>query len=119
MHRVTSADGTRIAYDRYGDGPAVILIGGALSYRTFKTSEQTAKALAEHCTVLSYDRRGRGDSGDGDGHMSDAGRIWSQDRDCPQACLPGARRRAPERDVARTPGPDPQRLAKRDRAGAR
>jgi pimeloyl-ACP methyl ester carboxylesterase len=63
MHTVTSADGTRIAYDRYGEGPAVILVGGALGYRTFKTMEQIATALAEHCTVINYDRRGRGDSG--------------------------------------------------------
>jgi pimeloyl-ACP methyl ester carboxylesterase len=64
MHSVTSADGTRIAYDRYGDGPALILVGGALGYRKFKKFEQVATALSEHCTVINYDRRGRGDSGD-------------------------------------------------------
>jgi pimeloyl-ACP methyl ester carboxylesterase len=64
MYTVNSADGTRIAYDRYGDGPAVILVGGALSYRRFKKFEQLATALSEHCTVINYDRRGRGDSGD-------------------------------------------------------
>ena len=64
MQTVTSADGTRIAYDRYGDGPAVILVGGALAYRNFKTFEQIAAALSEHGTVINYDRRGRGDSGD-------------------------------------------------------
>jgi pimeloyl-ACP methyl ester carboxylesterase len=63
MYTVTSADGTRIAYDRYGDGPAVILVNGALGYRKFKTMEQIATALSEHCTVINYDRRGRGDSG--------------------------------------------------------
>ncbi len=63
MDRVTSADGTRIAYDRYGQGPAVILVNGALGYRKFKTMEQIAAGLAEHCTVINYDRRGRGDSG--------------------------------------------------------
>jgi hypothetical protein len=35
MDTVTSADGTRIAYDRYGEGPAVILVNGALGYRKF------------------------------------------------------------------------------------
>ena len=64
MHTVQSADGTRIAYDRYGEGPAVIMVGGALAYRKFKTFEQIATALAEHCTVINYDRRGRGDSGE-------------------------------------------------------
>ena len=63
MQTVTSADGTRIAYDRYGDGPALILVNGAMSFRKFKKFEQIATALAEHCTVINYDRRGRGDSG--------------------------------------------------------
>jgi pimeloyl-ACP methyl ester carboxylesterase len=64
MQTVTSADGTQIAYDRYGDGPAVILVSGALGYRKFKKFEQIATALSEHCTVINYDRRGRGDSGE-------------------------------------------------------
>jgi pimeloyl-ACP methyl ester carboxylesterase len=62
MQTVTSMDGSRIAYDRYGSGPTVILVGGALSYRKFKKMEELAKALAERCTVINYDRRGRGDS---------------------------------------------------------
>src|SRR5436305_8917470 len=64
MYTVTSADGTRIAYDRYGEGPAIILVSGALGYRKFKKFEQIATALSEHCTVINYDRRGRGDSGE-------------------------------------------------------
>ena len=64
MHTVTSSDGTQIAYDRYGEGPAVILVNGALGYRKFKTFEQIATSLSEHCTVINYDRRGRGDSGE-------------------------------------------------------
>jgi pimeloyl-ACP methyl ester carboxylesterase len=62
MHTVTSNDGTTIAYDRYGEGPTLILVGGALAFRKFKKFEQIAEALAEHCTVINYDRRGRGDS---------------------------------------------------------
>lgn len=62
MHTVTSKDGSRIAYDRLGAGPAVILVGGALSYRRFPKMEELAGLLAEHCTVINYDRRGRGDS---------------------------------------------------------
>ena len=62
MQTVISKDGSRIAYDRYGTGPAVILIPGALGYRKFKRMEQLARLLAEHCAVINYDRRGRGDS---------------------------------------------------------
>jgi pimeloyl-ACP methyl ester carboxylesterase len=62
MQTVTSNDGTTIAYDRYGDGPALILVAGALGYRNFKKHVQFAELLSEHCTVISYDRRGRGDS---------------------------------------------------------
>lgn len=62
MQTVTSKDGSRIAYDRHGSGPQVILVGGALSYRKYKKMEELAKLLAERCTVINYDRRGRGDS---------------------------------------------------------
>jgi pimeloyl-ACP methyl ester carboxylesterase len=62
MQTVSSKDGSRIAYDRYGSGPAVILVGGALSYRRFEKMEELAHLLAERCTVINYDRRGRGDS---------------------------------------------------------
>ena len=64
MPTVTSSDGTNIAFDRHGDGPAVILVNGALGYRKFKKFEQIAAGLAARCTVINYDRRGRGDSGD-------------------------------------------------------
>ena len=62
METVTSKDGTTIAFDRYGSGPAVILVAGALGYRKFKQMEQLARLLGERCTVINYDRRGRGDS---------------------------------------------------------
>jgi pimeloyl-ACP methyl ester carboxylesterase len=61
MH-VTSRDGTRIAYDTWGTGPAVILVNGALAERS--GNAELAQLLAPHFTVYSYDRRGRGDSGD-------------------------------------------------------
>jgi pimeloyl-ACP methyl ester carboxylesterase len=64
METVISKDGTRIAYDRYGHGPALILVGGALSRRKFKKMSQLAELLADRFTVVNYDRRGRGDSGD-------------------------------------------------------
>jgi pimeloyl-ACP methyl ester carboxylesterase len=62
MERVTSADGTSIAYDREGTGAAVILVGGAFVDRSDNAA--LATELAQRFTVYNYDRRGRGDSGD-------------------------------------------------------
>jgi len=59
---VISKDGTRITFDQSGDGPALILVGGALSDRS--AWAPLAKLLAPRFTVFSYDRRGRGDSED-------------------------------------------------------
>jgi pimeloyl-ACP methyl ester carboxylesterase len=65
MRTVTSKDGTRIAFDQWGEGPLVILVDGALQYRAFNQGMvQLATLLAPHFTVFHYDRRGRGDSGD-------------------------------------------------------
>jgi pimeloyl-ACP methyl ester carboxylesterase len=62
---VTSKDGTTIAFDQLGQGPAVILVDGALQYRAFDQGQaQLADLLAPHFTVFHYDRRGRGDSTD-------------------------------------------------------
>jgi pimeloyl-ACP methyl ester carboxylesterase len=62
--RVVSKDGTLIAYDQLGHGPPVILIVGALCSRALGPSLKLAPLLAEHFSVFSYDRRGRGESGD-------------------------------------------------------
>jgi pimeloyl-ACP methyl ester carboxylesterase len=62
MGTVTSKDGTRIAFDRTGEGPAVILVVGAFNERP--TGAPLARALEQHFTVFNYDRRGRGESGD-------------------------------------------------------
>lgn len=70
MHTVTSKDGSTIAYDRTGSGPAVILIGGALGYRKFSAMEDLARRLSDRCTVINYDRRGRGDSTDNSPEVS-------------------------------------------------
>lgn len=59
---VTSADGTPIAFDRLGEGPPVIVIGGM--FNTRKTMRPLAGLLSNRFTVINYDRRGRGDSGD-------------------------------------------------------
>src|SRR6266478_5448659 len=61
VETVTSADGTVIAYDRVGDGPVLIVSVGAFCTRhTFAAPRD----LTQQFTVVTYDRRGRGDSGD-------------------------------------------------------
>lgn len=64
MSHVISQDGTAIAYERSGTGPALILVDGALCSRSFGPSASLAPLLAPHFTVYRYDRRGRGQSGD-------------------------------------------------------
>jgi pimeloyl-ACP methyl ester carboxylesterase len=64
MKKVLSKDGTPIAYDQVGNGPAVILVAGALGVRSHPIVGELARLLAPHFTVIDYDRRGRGDSGD-------------------------------------------------------
>ena len=64
MSVVRSKDGTPIAYERSGRGPALILVDGALCSRAFGPSPKLAAELAPHFTVYAYDRRGRGQSGD-------------------------------------------------------
>ena len=61
---VDSKDGTRIAYTRYGSGPAVVLVDGALATQEFGPNKALAEALSSRYTVFTYDRRGRGGSGD-------------------------------------------------------
>ncbi len=65
MGQVRSKDGTAIAFERRGAGPGLILVDGALCYREVGPGRALATALAQHFTVLTYDRRGRGQSGDG------------------------------------------------------
>jgi pimeloyl-ACP methyl ester carboxylesterase len=64
MKKVHSQDGTAIAFDQLGQGPAIILVGGAFTDRSQPTLVQLAALLAPHFTVFNYDRRGRGESGD-------------------------------------------------------
>jgi len=64
MQKVTSKDGTAIAFDKSGSGPALILVDGALCYRSFGPMPKLVPLLTPHFTVFTYDRRGRGDSGD-------------------------------------------------------
>src|SRR5579885_3608486 len=64
MNTVTSRDGTVIAYDRSGAGQPLILIDGAMSTRLGPSKPELVDLLAARFSVYSYDRRGRGDSGD-------------------------------------------------------
>jgi pimeloyl-ACP methyl ester carboxylesterase len=62
MKKVISKDGTQIAYDSTGRGRVLILVLGALNSR--KSGAKLAKLLASQFNVISFDRRGRGDSTD-------------------------------------------------------
>ncbi len=64
METVTSRDGTRIAFERLGDGPALVLVDGALCGGGLGPMGPLAAALAPGFAVHRYDRRGRGASGD-------------------------------------------------------
>ena len=62
MEEAISRDGTTIAFDRSGEGPPVVVVGGALGDRA--AAPDLTSLLARRFTVIAYDRRGRGDSGD-------------------------------------------------------
>jgi pimeloyl-ACP methyl ester carboxylesterase len=64
MGKVISKDGTTIAFDQAGNGPAVILVDGALAYREHFSGRPVAAELTKGYTVITYDRRGRGESTD-------------------------------------------------------
>jgi pimeloyl-ACP methyl ester carboxylesterase len=64
MSRTTSKDGTAIAFEKSGNGPAVILVDGALCYRRLGPMGPISREFASGFTVFTYDRRGRGESGD-------------------------------------------------------
>jgi pimeloyl-ACP methyl ester carboxylesterase len=64
MHTTSSPDGTTLAFDRSGDGPPIVLVGGAFGTRDHPSVVGLARHLSEHVTVYAYDRRGRGDSTD-------------------------------------------------------
>jgi pimeloyl-ACP methyl ester carboxylesterase len=62
FHTTVSRDGTRIAFDRQGTGAPIIFVVGAFNERP--TAAPLAEHLADRFTAFTYDRRGRGDSGD-------------------------------------------------------
>jgi pimeloyl-ACP methyl ester carboxylesterase len=63
MKTVSSMDGVQLAYDKTGEGPPIIMVVGAFNVRS--TTAPLAAELQSSHTVFNYDRRGRGDSGDG------------------------------------------------------
>jgi pimeloyl-ACP methyl ester carboxylesterase len=69
MPKVTSKDGTTIAYDKKGQGPTLILVLGALNRRS--QGKKLTELLSDRFTVISYDRRGRGDSTDTQPYKTD------------------------------------------------
>jgi pimeloyl-ACP methyl ester carboxylesterase len=65
METVQSRDGTTIAFDRVGEGPAIVFVAGAIQHRAIdQTTPDLAALLAPRYSALIYDRRGRGDSGE-------------------------------------------------------
>jgi pimeloyl-ACP methyl ester carboxylesterase len=64
MNTVRSTDGTAIAYDVIGSGPLLVLVDGALCSRTMGPGNGLSRLLSKDFTMIHYDRRGRGDSGD-------------------------------------------------------
>jgi pimeloyl-ACP methyl ester carboxylesterase len=64
MQKVTSKDGTKIAYLKQGTGPAIVLVDGAMSWTKMGDSHTVMAELSQYFTVYAYDRRGRGESGD-------------------------------------------------------
>jgi pimeloyl-ACP methyl ester carboxylesterase len=61
MHHVTSKDGTAIAFEKIGQGPALVVVGGVLGDHTQQAG--LAQLLASDFTVNNVDRRGHGESG--------------------------------------------------------
>ncbi|HKA57317.1 MAG TPA: alpha/beta hydrolase [Gemmatimonadales bacterium] len=64
MGTVVSTDGTRIAFEATGSGPALVVVAGALGYKDFPYLRKLAAEFGKEFRVYSYDRRGRGDSTD-------------------------------------------------------
>ena len=64
MKIILSNDNTPIAYETAGSGPLLIIVTGALNTHNFGVPGEMVTFLQEHFTVLTYDRRGRGQSGD-------------------------------------------------------
>lgn len=123
-----SSDGTPIAFDRIGSGPPLILVDGALVYRDVGPTRALAEVLASHFTVFTYDRRGRGASGDTPPYAvkrevediealaREAGRHRTEAYP-PRQRDAGAHEHSAERAVPDSPGANAHRQAEGGRAG--
>lgn len=69
--QTNSEDGTIISYEKSGQGPALILVDGAMCSRAFGPSKKLAALLVNHFTVYTYDRRGRNESGNTQPYAAD------------------------------------------------
>lgn len=70
--RVLSADGTPIAWERHGDGPPLVVVDPIMMDRTTSGMAGVAERLAAGHTVYTYDRRGKGESGDGEEYTAES-----------------------------------------------
>ena len=64
MQKILSKDKTPIAYEVVGRGPLLVIVSGALNTHNFGVPSEMTPYLQDYFTVLNYDRRGRGQSGD-------------------------------------------------------
>ncbi len=71
METVISKDGTSIAFDKTGTGPALVLVDGAFCSRDYGVTPKLVPLLSGSFTVYSYDRRGRGESSDAEPYSVD------------------------------------------------
>jgi hypothetical protein len=86
VNKITSSDGTTIAFDRPGAGPAVVIIGAGPTDRN--ANAPVAQLLANSFTVVNYDRRARGQSGDNQPFSVDASTTTWPPSSTPQAAPP-------------------------------
>lgn len=70
--RVLSADGTPIAWERHGAGPPLVVVDPIMMDRTTSGMAGVAELLAAGHTVYTYDRRGKGESGDGEEYTAES-----------------------------------------------
>ena len=99
MQTVISKDGTTIAFERAGSGPALILVGGMFEQRAMESETAHLAAfplLRQHFTVFHYDRRGRGDS-----MPPQAGRSCASRCNGNRGSLPSRSRPPPKRPLLR------------------
>ena len=91
MKKIISSDGTSIAFDKTGKGPALVLVDGAFCFREYGVTPMLVPLLSDFFTVYSYDRRGRGESSDKepysvDNEIEDLKKMIEQTEEVPFIC---------------------------------